>query len=147
MHVFEKYFGGFKMKLLKAFLWVLPLLYMMMIWRMSSLPSNAYVELPDTNVDRFIKESLHLVEFAILYLLFVLAAYFNEKLTATTSLIFAIVACLYGLTDEIHQSFVPARSATLIDLIKDVIGVSVAYYFVRKKLLRIKVVGDCPPPL
>jgi VanZ family protein len=135
------------MKLLRGFLWVLPLLYMMMIWRMSSLPSNAYVELPDSNVDRFIKESLHLVEFAILYLLFVLAAYFNGKLTATTSLIFAVVACLYGLTDEIHQSFVPARSATLIDLVKDVIGVSVAYYFVRKKLLRSKAVGDCPPPL
>jgi VanZ family protein len=122
------------LKGLRGFLWALPLLYMMMIWIMSSQPSNAYVELPNLSLDRFIKESLHLVEFAILYLLFVVAAYFNGILTAATNLSFAIVACLYGLTDEIHQSFVPYRSATINDLVKDVTGVAIAYLIIKRKL-------------
>lgn len=122
------------MKLVRSVLWVLPLLYMMLIWKMSSQPSNAYVELPNSSVDRFIKESLHLVEFAILYLLFVLAAYYNKKFTATSNLLFAVIAALYGFTDELHQSFVPYRSATLIDLVKDITGVAIAYYIIRKKL-------------
>lgn len=122
------------MKLLQRVLWVLPVLYMMLIWNMSSQPHNAYVELPNSSVDRFIKESLHLVEFAILYLLFVLAAFFNKKLTPTSNLVFAVIAALYGLTDELHQSFVPYRSATLIDLVKDITGVAIAYYIIRKNL-------------
>jgi VanZ family protein len=107
---------------------------MMMIWHMSGRPDNTYVELPDSTADAFIKESLHLVEFAILYLLFVMAAYFNGKLTATLSFTFAIIAGLYGILDEIHQSFIPSRSASIIDVIKDITGVAVAYFIIKKKL-------------
>lgn len=133
MHDFKKYLEVFCLKYLRRLLWVVPLLYLMMIWKMSSQPHNAYVELPDSSVDRFIKESLHLIEFAILYLLFVLAASYNKKLTPATNLLFAIVAGLYGLTDEIHQSFVPYRSATLIDFVKDITGVTIAYYIIKRK--------------
>jgi VanZ family protein len=121
---------------------------MMMVWKMSSLPHDAYLELPVSSIDRFIKESLHLVEFAILYLLFVFAAGANSKLTKANNLLFAIVAGLYGISDEIHQSFVPYRSATLIDAIKDITGVIIAYYLVNKKILhRTKASGDSPPVL
>jgi VanZ family protein len=120
--------------LFRRVLWLLPLIYMAIIWIMSSLPHDTFVELPDSATDRFIKESLHLVEFAILYLLFVIVALINKQLTLTTNLVFAVIACLYGVTDEIHQYFVPARSATLIDVVKDVTGVVISFYFVRKKL-------------
>jgi VanZ family protein len=123
-----------KLKNLRGLLWLLPLLYMLMVWRLSSLPDNTYVELPDSTVDGFIKESLHLVEFAILYLLFVTAAYFNKKLTPATNVLFAVLASLYGISDEIHQSFIPSRSASLIDVIKDITGVTIAYLIIRKKL-------------
>ncbi|MFD2446749.1 VanZ family protein [Bacillus sp. CGMCC 1.16607] len=133
------------MKLLRKGLWILPIFYMAMVWIMSSLPDNTFVELPDSKTDRMIKESLHLVEFAILYLLFVLAAFFNRRLTPAINLSFAVIAGLYGITDEIHQSFVPARSATLIDVIKDLTGVAIAYYIIKKNirtLHRINVSGD-----
>ncbi|MFC0475818.1 VanZ family protein [Robertmurraya beringensis] len=117
---------------MKKFLWTLPLAYMALIWTLSSFPADEFVALPDLSLDRIIKESLHLVEFGILYLLFALALYGNGQLTKKTSLLFAIIACLYGALDEIHQSFVPYRSATWIDLVKDVIGVTVAYYFVNR---------------
>jgi VanZ family protein len=122
------------LKKIAPLLWTLPFLYMMMIWHMSGRPDNTYVELPDSTADAFIKESLHLVEFAILYLLFVMAAYFNGKLTAALSITFAIIAGLYGILDEIHQSFIPSRSASIIDVIKDITGVAVAYFIIKKKL-------------
>lgn len=119
--------------LLKWVLRLLPLFYMLLIWIMSSLPANAIVELPDLTIDALIKESLHLVEFAILYLLLVLSFFTFDRFSTKINILCGIIAALYGVTDEIHQSFVPYRSATLIDVIKDVTGVAVAFYFVQKK--------------
>lgn len=122
--------------MLKFFLtWLLrlvPIAYMILVWTLSSLPHNAVVELPNSSIDRFLKESLHLIEFAILYLMLVLAAFTSGRFSAKINLLCALIAALYGVVDEIHQSFVPYRSATLIDVIKDVAGVLVAYYFVHK---------------
>lgn len=118
----------------KLFIWILrlmPLFYMAAIWTMSSNPSDAIVELPNQGVDRFIKESLHLVEFGILYVLLVLAALTTGRFTPVLSFAFMGLAILWGLTDEIHQSFVPYRSATLIDFIKDIIGVLAASHFIH----------------
>jgi VanZ family protein len=120
------------MVVLKWIFSLLPFAYMAAIWVMSSLPSNALVELPDSNVDRFLKESLHLVEFAILYGLFVGAALTTRRpFTARVNLLLALVAGCYGIADEIHQSFYPYRSATVIDLVKDWTGVLVCWYLVR----------------
>lgn len=127
-------FGGIFVKIIRRLLWVLPVIYMAMVWTMSSLPDDTFVELPDSSTDAFIKESLHLIEFAILYLLFVLAAYFNGKLTPVSNVVFAVLACLYGITDEIHQSFVPARSSSLIDVLKDIIGVTISYLIIKRKV-------------
>ncbi|WP_110928341.1 VanZ family protein [Bacillus massiliglaciei] len=110
---------------------LLPILYMGAVWTMSSMPDDVIMDLPSSAWDRFIKEALHLVEFAILYILFAAALAANQKLTAKSSLYAAIIAGLYGITDEIHQSFVPYRSATLIDAVKDNIGVLAAYFHVR----------------
>src|SRR4051794_21730018 len=104
---------------LRIVLSIIPFIYMALIWYMSSNPDDLILDLPSSATDRFIKEALHLIEFAILYVLFVVALAANHKLTAAASLTAAIIAGLYGITDELHQSFVPARSATLIDAIKD----------------------------
>ncbi|WP_318506869.1 VanZ family protein [Bacillus sp. T3] len=100
------------------------------------MPSNALVELPALSVDHFIKESLHLIEFGILYWLLVVACLTTGRLTERASLICALVAAAYGVSDEIHQSFYPYRSATIIDLVKDWIGVSVSWYIVRQGFFR-----------
>lgn len=36
-----------------------------------------------------------------------------------------IVAAAYGVTDELHQAFVPTREASLLDVLADSIGASV----------------------
>ncbi|MGD6874845.1 VanZ family protein [Bacillus infantis] len=109
---------------------ILPLLYMGLIWFLSSMPADAVVALPDSKVDSFLKESMHLIEFAILYILLVLAFLTGGRFTKKLNIILAVIAALYGVTDEIHQSFIPARSSSLIDVAKDWIGVAVACYFV-----------------
>lgn len=37
----------------------------------------------------------------------------------------AIAAALYGVTDELHQSFVPGRSADVFDAVADAIGAAI----------------------
>lgn len=116
---------------LRIVLSIIPFIYMALIWYMSSNPDDLILDLPSSATDRFIKEALHLIEFAILYVLFVVALAANHKLTAAASLTAAIIAGLYGITDELHQSFVPARSATLIDAIKDIVGVLAVYFHIQ----------------
>ncbi|WP_121663854.1 VanZ family protein [Metabacillus litoralis] len=119
----------------KAIFTLLPLLYMALIWTLSSFPADAIVNTP-FSFDTLLKESLHLIEFAILYWLIAFAFMAHGRWTERTSLIAAAIAILYGLTDEIHQSFVPARSATVIDFVKDTIGVLVSYYIAKKKFFK-----------
>ncbi|MBM7551597.1 VanZ family protein [Thalassobacillus pellis] len=76
-------------------------------------------------------ESLHLIEFAILYLLLVAALMANHKLSRMTSFLAALIAMTYGLVDEFHQLFVVGRSFTVIDLVKDWIGVLIAWLVVH----------------
>ena len=110
--------------MLKLIIRVLPFLYMAAVWVMSSMPADAVVELPKW--DSIVKESLHLVEFGILYALLFLAALSFNGVSPKLNLLFILVSSLYGLSDEFHQYFVPYRSATVIDVVKDVIGVLVA---------------------
>ncbi|MGM0853861.1 MAG: VanZ family protein [Bacillota bacterium] len=119
-------------KLLTYMLTAAPFLYMILIWIMSSNPDDAVIRFPDNQLDRFIKESLHLIEFGILYGLFVVALLAHGKLRFTWNFTVALIAIFYGFVDEIHQSFVPYRSATLIDAAKDLIGVTVLFWIVNR---------------
>lgn len=112
---------------------ILPLAYMALIWFLSSNSSDAVVTF-STNAyyDAFIKESLHLIEFGILYALLVIAFLSRGELTSKQNLTAVAIALLYGLLDEGHQYFVPSRSATFIDLAKDWIGVGVAWLLINK---------------
>lgn len=122
---------------MKGLLRLLPVLYMAAVWIQSSYSSDQFVKLSNSALDHNIKESLHLIEFAILYVLLVLAFLTRRGgLTRGLNVACALIAALWGLTDEIHQSFVPYRSATLFDFVKDIIGISVCFYFVRGALFK-----------
>lgn len=116
--------------LLRLLLLIAPFLYMILIFILSSLPSDAIVNTP-FSWDRAFKESLHLIEFGILYGLWVLFFLVQGKLSPKTSFLSAVIAIAYGFSDELHQYFVPYRSATVIDLVKDTIGVLVLYTIVK----------------
>ncbi|MFT4416371.1 VanZ family protein [Fredinandcohnia humi] len=117
--------------LIKYLLYIAPFAYMILIWILSSLPSDAIVNTP-FSFDRAFKESLHLIEFGILYGLWVLFLLVRGKLTAKTNIIAAVISIAYGFVDEAHQYFVPYRSATVIDLVKDTIGVLVLFFIIKR---------------
>ncbi|WP_228441287.1 VanZ family protein [Novibacillus thermophilus] len=113
--------------------WILrlsPFAYMGVIWHLSSQPSDAVVQLGP--YDSVIKESLHLVEFAILYALSILAFLTFGPLSHRRNCIAVVLAIAYGGVDELHQFFVPSRSADIVDVLKDVIGVCVVSFIVYR---------------
>lgn len=89
-----------------------------------------------------VRKSAHISEYAILALLY--AAYLKEVCKKRYIWIVLLGVFFYACSDEIHQIFVPERSAQLIDVGFDMIGGSIgvglhiAYVSVRKKKERSK---------
>ncbi|MDD3654683.1 MAG: VanZ family protein [Desulfotomaculaceae bacterium] len=118
-------------KTASTFTKLLPFAYMVFIWYLSSKPSDAVVN-TSLPYDKLLKESLHLIEFAALYILFIIAFAATGRLRPRTSKIAAVMSVLYGFVDEFHQYFVPCRSATVNDLLKDITGVLIAYLIINR---------------
>ena len=90
--------------------------------------------------DLLVKKGGHMLGYALLA-----ASFFhgldNGKRTQRFSLIFAaLMAILYAVSDEFHQSFTPGRSPAVIDVCIDtigsIIGISVTCLFRRRFLNR-----------
>jgi VanZ family protein len=103
--------------------WLPVAVYMALIFYLSSLPH------PDEDLPNFLFEKLgdkllHLIEYAVLaalcYRAFRRAA---NPSAAEYAIILAIAtASFYGAIDEVHQAFVPFRTATWLDWVADTIG-------------------------
>ena len=72
------------------------------------------------------KEVLHINAHFFLYLLLGLSLY-RATGSYKTSL---LIGLFYGITDEIHQMYVPGRSANLFDVFVDGLGVATSLFFV-----------------
>ena len=59
---------------------------------------------------------------AIFLCLFVRREQGWPRLDARATFVIVAVAGLYGLTDEIHQHFVPTRNSSALDLLSDLVG-------------------------
>ncbi|MTI80448.1 MAG: hypothetical protein FH758_06110 [Firmicutes bacterium] len=116
-------------------MWILPITYFALIWFLSSYPSDAFIN-TGLSFDGSLKEAMHLIEFAGLYMLLVLALMFSYKLTNKTNTLAVIIAVSCALLDEVHQYYVPYRSAELVDIVKNVFGVLVAWYIVKQAYFR-----------
>ena len=90
------------------------LLYMALIFYISSIPLPKPIEQVTTFYFDPGKHLAHLVEYAILSaLLYVASRNVNKSF---------IVSAFYGLSDEVHQYFVPTRLFDPVDLTFDVLG-------------------------
>ncbi len=119
--------------------WLLPLLYMRLIFIVSSL------EQPPIPPPKFewigIDKLLHFIEYGVLSVLLTIAFVnaspprFPARRIWVTA---ALISILYGASDEIHQMYVPGRFATISDWVSDVIGsivgvLGVYFYYSKKK--------------
>ena len=103
--------------------WVPPLLYMALIFWVSSLeqPPLPMPEFEWLTIDKL----YHFIEYAILGGLLAIAFVKAKPAVMPSKLIWlvaAVLSILYGASDEWHQTFVPGRFATLADWVADVLG-------------------------
>lgn len=118
---------------LKLFIWFPVFLYAGLIFYLSGLSA-----LPVSIEHPFLDKLEHVAEYAILGIL-LMRALANPDFKFKASEAFAaavIIAFLYGISDEIHQAFVPGRSADIFDALFDLIGAGIgAYVYLRKKVI------------
>ena len=94
------------------------LLYLVLIFHMSSGPvSSPFLK-------RFPDYILHMTEYCGLYLLMFWALHEgSQPLPRRGGYWLAMVlTILYGISDELHQSFVPTRDSSVIDVLSDSVG-------------------------
>jgi len=96
--------------------WIISLLYMGLIFLFSSFPPP--MELPSFS---FADKLAHLLEYGLLASLIYFAL---GKSQANTHPVFVpfLIAFLYGLSDEVHQYFIPGRDADVFDAVADAVG-------------------------
>ena len=123
--------SGFLSKLLKVLRWIPAVFIGCCSWYLSSQP---HVPMPDFH---FSDKVVHLVCFAG-FSFFTAFAFFglkkpeNKKSECPKRILLpAITISLYGIIDEIHQSFVPGRSCSFLDWCADTLGAllgSIVFY-------------------
>lgn len=100
--------------------WLPAALYMALIWAVSSI---ALPDLPIESVPLRDK-GVHFLEYGALGLLVAHATLrtWPHRSAARTLPLAVLITVAWGVLDEIHQGFVPGRSAELLDLVADTLG-------------------------
>jgi VanZ family protein len=97
-----------------------------LIFIQSSYPSiKRAPELP------YFDKVLHCIAYALLGALF-FRAFKTTRIKNKVNLLWVLsvlLSSLYGIGDEIHQYFVPYRSADLMDVLADILGAVMGVYF------------------
>ncbi len=113
--------------------WSLTILYMIIIFYFSSLSYFPPGTLPAVKISDLIKHAVLYFGLGILFLL----SYKSLKSTKKKALILAILSSiLYGISDEIHQLFIPNRVCSFADIIANSVGAFIGaglIYLIRKK--------------
>lgn len=101
--------------------------------------SRQRIEVSDIySVNFIVFKTLHIIEYAILYILsFRAMKYSHTKINQTQWARWALViTLLYAASDEIHQTFVPTREGRLRDVIIDGLGGGLGWYTIERLLPR-----------
>ena len=84
--------------------------------------------------DFIVKKTAHLIEYAVLSVLY-FRALKESGMERKNAAILAIILCfLYGASDEIHQAFTPGREPKVRDALIDVTGAGLAMLGIWKLL-------------
>ena len=105
----------------RLWLWGPVIAYMAVIFWESSMPS---APLPSHVSDKL----AHAIGYALLAVLVAraMAGGFPRPLSTAAGVTSIVLATLYGASDELHQRFVPGRSADVNDIVADATGAVLA---------------------
>ena len=99
-------------------LWLPVFAHLVLIYYLSSQP-----DLPQPEIEiPFLDKIEHLLAFGLMGFLLYRAFYFSFGEFHPLSLLVTILVVLYGISDEIHQSFVPTRTPDVMDVVFDGLG-------------------------
>jgi VanZ family protein len=111
--------------------WGPALILMVTIFMLSSTPSD---EMVDFGVyDFLVKKGAHMAGYGLLALGILRGLGYQRQ---HHILIILLVVFLYAASDEFHQSFVPGRNASLLDVLIDTAGAVVALLLSRIEFVR-----------
>ena len=100
--------------------WLPAFLFMALIFYMSGNPAPEPVKAVPIYYEI---KLVHIVEYGTLCALIFYALYKTAKIPLNWQIIFSVtLTYIYGLTDELHQVFVPTRSGKLVDTVANLIG-------------------------
>lgn len=93
------------------------------------------VKLEKVNYNAHIRKTAHFFEYFILALLLYITFSFYEANFVKTVFFTFLICLLYAVSDEIHQAFVPGRSAALWDVVIDMCGAvsSLTLIYLKRK--------------
>jgi VanZ family protein len=103
---------------------------MAIIFIQSSFPAKVYPEVEFFEADKLI----HILIYGVLSLLCYIFLIHQQKFPVLFSnpFVFTILICsLYGLTDEVHQLYVPLRNGNVYDWIADITGVILTVFLIK----------------
>lgn len=103
--------------------WLPALAWMGLIFALSAQPD---VPLPPGPwLENVYDKVGHALSYGVLCWLYSRALRHGGRLTASTAAASVALSTLYGLTDEVHQRFVPGRTPSIADLAADLAGATV----------------------
>jgi len=123
------------MRLLNKKYTLFAVLYLSLIFIQSSIPSEKIPRMDILSFDKIIHAGIYLIATILIYLS--IREYRPFDTGKIAWLTFAITL-LYGLSDEIHQYFVPGRHSSIWDFVADTAGITIGIlivHVVRKKVL------------
>ena len=113
--------------------WLPVFIYCLLIFIQSSFPTPE--QIPDWS---YLDKLLHFFAYAVLGALFMRAfdaLHRKEKLNQIM-LLSILCSSLYGISDELHQYFIPFRHADLFDAFADVVGSVWGVYIYRSFIIK-----------
>ena len=122
-----------QIKTKKLKLWLPVFIWAGVIFSFSSMSINK--DSAFSWLDFVVKKTAHMVEYFVLYwLLFRAWSDKNKKIDRKIFVWSMVVAIIYALSDEWHQTFVPGREGTLRDVGFDTIGVLLSASLLKRNL-------------
>ncbi|MFA5107446.1 MAG: VanZ family protein [Patescibacteria group bacterium] len=101
-------------------IWLPPIIWAAVIYLLSSFPSLTVEALGTW--DYFFRKIWHMIEYAVLAVLFVRLGIERNQADRTVYIISVLGAFFYAVTDEWHQTFVTGRVGTPTDVGIDSLG-------------------------
>lgn len=105
------------------------ILWMALIWILSSIPSDKLPSLKIISIDKLAHIGIYLAWGLIINM-----GLIKRKARSHEVMIIYCLMLLNAALDEYHQRYIPGRSVSVYDLIANALGISLAfgYYLIRK---------------